>query len=195
MLKPDRQWRSNSFHDVDIRLHLAVWHLYWKDSVTMLRKVSACRDRTSEGSLLYSKHFVTSQKCPYHVTFDLDHEHTLDAGPCGDHRVQVWWRSSHVCGRSSDLRKKVYRRTDGQTDGRRTPRDCISSFMEWANKNGKYPILKISKLSDKTNSKISDIYPISSIYRLYRRHISCQPCLPSRMFDPAKRVFIIIKHF
>ena len=36
--------------------------------------------------------FVTSQKCPYHVTFDLDLdlEQTLDAGPSGDHRVQVW---------------------------------------------------------------------------------------------------------
>ena len=79
--------------------------------------------------------FMTSQKCPYHVTFDLDLdlEHTLDAGPSGDHRVQVWLRSSHLCGRSSDLRK-VYRRTDGrtdrQTDGRRTPRDCISSWNE-----------------------------------------------------------------
>jgi len=74
--------------------------------------------------------FVKSQKCPYHVTFDLDLdlEHILDAGPSGDHRVQVWWRSSHFCGRSSDLRK-VYRRTDGQTD-RRTPRDCISSWNE-----------------------------------------------------------------
>ena len=58
---------------------------------------------------------VYAEKCPYHVTFDLDLEHTLDAGPSGDHRVQVWWRSSHVCGRSSDLRK-VYRRTDRQTD-------------------------------------------------------------------------------
>jgi len=41
--------------------------------------------------------FVKSEKCPYHVTFDLD----LDL----DHRVQVWWRSSHICGRSSDFRK------------------------------------------------------------------------------------------
>jgi len=39
------------------------------------------------------------------VTFDLDLdlEHTLDAGPSVDHRVQVWWRSSHVCGRRSDF--------------------------------------------------------------------------------------------
>ena len=58
---------------------------------------------------------VYAEKCPYHVTFDLDLEHTLDAGPSGDHRVQLWWRSSHFCGRSSDLRK-IYRRTDGQTD-------------------------------------------------------------------------------
>jgi len=50
--------------------------------------------------------FVTSEKCPYHVTFDLDLdlEHTMDAGYAGDHRVQVWWRSSHVCGRRSDFR-------------------------------------------------------------------------------------------
>jgi len=131
--------------------------------------------------VLYSKHFVTSQKCPYDVTFpldldlehvldggsngdhlvqvwwrsshfsarksdireitkvsvsrdlDLDLEHTLDVVPCGDHHVQVWWGSSHFCGRSSDLRKKVYRQTDRQTDGRRTPRDCISSWNELKN--------------------------------------------------------------
>ena len=86
----------------------------------VFHKVSACRERERE-TVLYSKHFVTSQKCPYHVTFDLDLdlEHILDAGSSGDHRVQVWWRSCHFCGRSSDLRK-VYRRTDGQTDdGRR----------------------------------------------------------------------------
>ena len=73
---------------------------------------------TERETVLDSKHFVTSQKCPYHVTFDLDLEHTLDAGPSGDHRVQVWWRSSHFCGRSSDLRN-VYRQTDGRTDASR----------------------------------------------------------------------------
>jgi len=33
--------------------------------------------------------FVKSENCPYHVTFDhdLDLEHTLDAGPSGDHHV------------------------------------------------------------------------------------------------------------
>jgi len=74
--------------------------------------------------------FVKLQKCPYHVTFDLDLdlEHTLDAGSSGDHRVQVWWQSSYFCGRRSDLRK-VYRQTDGRTD-RRTPCDCISSWNE-----------------------------------------------------------------
>ena len=55
--------------------------------------------------------FVKSQKCPYHVTFDIDLflEHTLDAGPSGDHRVQVWLRSIHLPVRRSDL-------TDRQTD-------------------------------------------------------------------------------
>ena len=54
---------------------------------------------------------VYAEKCPYHVTFDLDLdlEHILDVGPPGDHRMQVWWRSSHVCGRRSDfsVRRKV----------------------------------------------------------------------------------------
>ena len=79
------------------------------------------------------------------MTFDLDLdlEHTLDAGPCGDHHVQVWWRST-ICGRSSDLRKKVYRQdgqTDRQTDGRRTPRDCISSWNSWARTQQKTSVL------------------------------------------------------
>jgi len=36
--------------------------------------------------------FVQAQKCPYHVTFDvdLDLEHILDAGAPVDYRVQVW---------------------------------------------------------------------------------------------------------
>jgi len=62
--------------------------------------------------------------CWYCLTFDLDLdlEHILDAGPSGDHRVQVWSRSSHLSGyRGSDLRKMFTdERTDGQTDdGRR----------------------------------------------------------------------------
>jgi len=50
--------------------------------------------------------FVPAQKCPYHVTLDLDLdlEHTLDAGSPGDHRVQVWWRSDHLPARRSDFR-------------------------------------------------------------------------------------------
>ena len=74
---------------------------------------------------------VYAEECPYHVTFDLDLdlEHTLHAGPSGDHHVHVWWRSSHFCGRRSDLRKMFTdRQTD--TDGRRTPHDCISSWSQ-----------------------------------------------------------------
>jgi len=60
--------------------------------------------------------FVKSQKCLYHVTFDLDLdlEHILDAGSSKDHRVQVWWQSSHFCGRRNDLRKMF---TDRWTEG------------------------------------------------------------------------------
>ena len=53
------------------------------------------------------------------MTFDLDLdlEHILDAAPSEDHRVQVWWRSSHLSGRRSDLRKMF---TDRRTDRRTT---------------------------------------------------------------------------
>jgi len=44
--------------------------------------------------------FVKLQKCPYHVTFDLDLEHIVDAGSSADHRVQVWSRSSYLPARS-----------------------------------------------------------------------------------------------
>jgi len=75
--------------------------------------------------------FVPAQKCPYHVTFDLhlDLEHILDARWPGVHLVKVWWRSGHLPERRSDLRKSL------QTDRRRMPRHCISSFLEWAKKN------------------------------------------------------------
>jgi len=46
---------------------------------------------------------VPVQKCPYHVTFDLNLEHTVDADLPGDHRVQVWSRSGHLPARRSDV--------------------------------------------------------------------------------------------
>jgi len=71
--------------------------------------------------------FVKSEKCPYHVTFDL----TLTLST-------PWMRAllgTIVCKFGGDrvmfvvevaICAKVYKRTDRQTDGRRTPRDCIS---------------------------------------------------------------------
>ena len=64
----------------------------------------------------------------YHVTFDLDLEHILDARWPAVHLVKAWWRSGHLSARRSNLRKSL------QTDGRWTPCHCISSFLEWAKK-------------------------------------------------------------
>ena len=60
---------------------------------------------TERQKVLYSKHFVTSQKCPFHVTFDLDLVHIVDASSTGDHRVQVWWRCSLLPARICDFRE------------------------------------------------------------------------------------------
>jgi len=79
------------------------------------------------------------------VTFDLDLdlEHILDARWPGVHRVQVWWRSDHLRGRRSDLRKSL------QTDRRRMPRHCISSFLEWANnKNNNNTLIYIAPYAE-----------------------------------------------
>jgi len=45
---------------------------------------------------------VPAQKCPYHLTFDLDLdlEHTVDARLPGVDRVQVWWPSGQLPARS-----------------------------------------------------------------------------------------------
>jgi len=70
-------------------------------------------------TVLYSKHFVTSQKCPYHVTFDL----TLT--------LSTHWMQAHlgtivckfggdpaICAKFTD--RQADRRTDRRTDdGRR----------------------------------------------------------------------------
>ena len=51
---------------------------------------------------------VRAQKCPYHVTFDLDLdlEHALDACSPVDHCLQVWSQSSHLPARKSDFRDR-----------------------------------------------------------------------------------------
>ena len=46
-----------------------------------------------------------------------DLEHTLDARSPGNHRVQVWSQSSHLCRSKSNLCKTF---TDGQTDRQTT---------------------------------------------------------------------------
>jgi len=55
--------------------------------------------------------FVPSEKCLYHVTFDLelDLEHTLDVGSPVDHRVQVWSQSGHLPATRSDSRDRQKR--------------------------------------------------------------------------------------
>jgi len=146
----------------------------------LLEKAINIINQTVNDGVAHSKN---PRKCAYHMTFDLDLEHTLDAGLPGDHLVQVWWRSGHVpgrisdfcvgyhvtfdldlehtldarwpgvdlvkvwwrpghlCARRSDLRKSL--QTDGRTHRRRTPRHCISSFLERANNYNNYSVLGI----------------------------------------------------
>ena len=74
-------------------------------------------------------HSKNPRKCAYHVTFDLDLEHILDAGSPGDHRAQVSWRSGHLPVRRSDLRKIL--QTDGRTDGRTDGQTTDAAPLHW----------------------------------------------------------------
>jgi len=83
-----------------------------------------CKFGSDRAILLREVIFVPARKCPYHVTFDLDLEHTLETIVCkfgGD--LAIFLREAAICA-------KVYRLTDRRTDGRRTPRHCISLFLE-----------------------------------------------------------------
>ena len=71
--------------------------------------------------------FVPAQKCPYHVTFDLDLD--LESTP---------WMQAHLetilskFGRNPaiSLREEAICAKRLQTDKRQTPRDCISPWNE-----------------------------------------------------------------
>jgi len=79
---------------------------------SLLCREAACTNQTvNDGVAQDSKN---PKKCAYHVTFDLDLEHTLETRFPGDHHVQVWWRSGQLSARRSDLRKRL--QTDRRTD-------------------------------------------------------------------------------
>jgi len=68
---------------------------------------------------------VKSQKCPYHVTFDLDLDlYILDADKPGT-IVCKFGGDPAICLREEAIYTNVYRQTDKRTDGRRTPHDGI----------------------------------------------------------------------
>ena len=83
-------------------------------------------------------HSKDPRKCAYHVTFDLDLEHNLDARLPGDHRVHC--ASLVAIGPFACEKKRFAQKfTDRKTDRRRTPRNCISSFLEWAKNHFQWP--------------------------------------------------------
>jgi len=67
--------------------------------------------------------------CWYHVIFDIDHglEHILDARLPGLETIVCKFGSDPaICLRVREEAICAKKFTDGRTDGRRTPRHCIS---------------------------------------------------------------------
>ena len=85
---------------------------------------------------------------------------------------KFWWRSSHVCGRSSDFRVQLYR----QTDGWRTPRDCISSWNELTRSPA------VARMADRTA-------PLQTIYAKAVVH-SCKSVQPFSHNVAVKEIYI-----
>jgi len=125
----------------------------WLICVFIVRVPSFKDNQTVNDGVAHSKN---PRKCAYHVTFDL--EHTLDARWPGVHLVKVWWRSGHLSARRSDLRKSL------QTDGRRTPRHCISSFLEWAKNDPDCTILCLSFCVEMLGPSISWVFILCNIF-------------------------------
>ena len=72
--------------------------------IGMRKKTKWTKGKEKLGKDWVAIFFVKFQMCWYHVTFDLELEHTLDAGLPGDDHVQVWSQSGHLRARRSDFR-------------------------------------------------------------------------------------------
>ena len=77
------------------------WRYLIKYNINMHGLKKQQQNQTVNDGVAHSKN---PRKWAYHVTFDLDLEHTVDTGLPGDDHVQVWSRSSHLPGRRSDFR-------------------------------------------------------------------------------------------
>ena len=101
---------------VPVSRDLWPWPWPWAHPVCMLTWRPSCASLVAIRLFAFGKKWFSCQhKCLYHVTFNLDLEHTLDARSPGDHCVQVWLQSSHLCRRSDLCKTFTVRQTD---DGR-----------------------------------------------------------------------------
>jgi len=120
-----------------------------------------------------SSSFQESKKV--RVSRDLDLEHSLDARLPGDHRVQVWWREEAICA-------KVYRR--------RTPRHCISSFLEWA-KNVK----SLFVFWKKNSSRPNNVGPKISIHNFNMMYVYMSNCFTAKSWFWFVNLFWLLLRF
>jgi len=100
-------------------------------TVRSLQETIVCTFGCNRAICLREAIFVPAQKCPYHVTFDLDLQHILDASSPGDHRVK-FGRNRAVCLVVEAICAKSLQ-TNRQTDDGRL---AIALLMEWAKKAG-----------------------------------------------------------
>ena len=142
--EPDRQWRSSSFQESKkVRVSRDLWPWPWAHPGCRLTCWPSCASLVAMGPFAWENKRFSCQHKSARITWPLtltlstpwmhaDLESILWKFEV--HLVKVWWQSGHLPGRRSILRKSL--QTDGQTDRltdrRRTPRHCISSFLEWA---------------------------------------------------------------
>jgi len=134
--EPDRQWRSSSFQESKkVRISRDLWPWPWAHPGCTLTRRPSCASLVAIRPFAWKKRFSCQHKSaritwPLTLTLSTPWMHAdLESIVC------KFGRHPAICLREA-ICAKVYRRTDGRTDRRQTPRHCISSFLEWA-ENGK----------------------------------------------------------
>ena len=137
--KKFRQWRSSSFQEskkVRVSRDLWPWPWPWEHPVCRLTWWPSCASLVAIGSFSCEKKRFSCQHESARITWPLTLTLTLSTSCMHADLESILWKfggDPAMCLGEEAICAKVYRQTDGQTDRRRTPRHCISSFLEWAN--------------------------------------------------------------
>ena len=130
--KPDRQWRSSSFQESKkVRVSRDLWPWPWAHPGCRFTLWPSCASLVAIRPFAWEKKRFSCQHKSARITWPLTLTLTLSTSWMYADLEPILWKfggDPAICLREEAIYAKVYRRTDKW----RTPRHCISSFLEWA---------------------------------------------------------------